>query len=130
MIDDFFSRQRSNAPIACKDFQDTMNVLAKQAFRMFLGVTADVTSWDAEHRSCSLIMKDNPLSDFVVLPAQLREGLWYSNVLVGVIRGALEMINLKTKVYFLKDFLRGDPECEIRVELEEELTDKYEEGSD
>ena len=75
-------------------------------------------------------MKDNPLSEFVVLPAQLRQELWYSNVLVGVIRGALEMINLKTKVTFLKDMLRGDPECEIRVELQEVLTDKYEEDSD
>ena len=57
-----------------------------------------------------------------MLPAQLRQELWYSNVLVGVIRGALEMINLKTKVTFLKDMLRGDPECEIRVELQEVLT--------
>ena len=69
MIDDFFSRQKQNPPIACKDFQETMNVLAKQAFRMFLGVYADVTSWDQQHQSCSLILKDNPLSDFVVLPA-------------------------------------------------------------
>ena len=130
MIDDFFSRQRQAQAGPCKDFQETMNVLAKQAFRMFLGVYADVTSWDAQHQSCSLILKDNPLSDFVVLPAQLRQDLWYSNVLVGIIRGALEMINLKTKAYFVKDTLRGDPECEIRVELQEVLTDKYEDDSD
>ena len=94
-----------------------MNVLAKQAFRMFLGVYADVTNWDSQYQSCSLILKDNPLCDFVVLPSQLRQDLWYSNVLVGIIRGALEMINLKTKCYFIKDTLRGDQECEIRVEL-------------
>ena len=107
-----------------------MNVVAKQAFRMFLGVFADVTNWDAQQQCCSLVLKDNPLSDFVVLPAQLRQDLWYSNVIVGVIRGALEMINLKTKVYFLKDTLRGDEQCEIRVELQEVLTDKYEDDSD
>ena len=49
-------------------------------------------------------------------------------MLVGVIRGALEMINLKTKAYFVKDTLRGDPECEIRVELQDVMTDKYEES--
>ena len=45
-----------------------MDVLAKQAFKMFLGVYADVGNWDAQGQSCSLILKDNPLSDFVVLP--------------------------------------------------------------
>ena len=40
------------------------------------------------------------------------------------------MINLKTKAYFVKDMLRGDAVCEIRVELQEVLTDKYEEDSD
>ena len=62
-------------------------------------------------------MRENPLSDFVVLPNNLKNELWYSNVIVGIIRGALEMINLKTKVYFVKDTLRGDEHCEIRVEL-------------
>ena len=37
------------------------------------------------------ILEDNPLTDFVELPEQL-QGLRYSNVLCGVIRGALEMV--------------------------------------
>ena len=71
---------------------------------MFLGVTADVTKWDSEtKKSCSLVLRDNPLSDFVVLPEQYARELWYSNIMCGVIRGALEMVNLKVKVYFVKD---------------------------
>ena len=107
-----------------------MNVLAKQAFRMFLGVFADVVKFDKKSQSCSLILKDNPLGDFVVLPSKLRTDLWYSNVIVGIVRGALEMINLKVKCYFVKDTLRGDNECEIRVELKEQLADRYEDDSD
>ena len=77
-----------------------MEVIAKQAFKMFLGVYADVVNWDSQGQTCSLILRDNPLSDFVVLPPQIRNELWYSNVLVGIIRGALEMINLKVRATF------------------------------
>ena len=68
MIDDFFARQKAANQVSCRDFRQTMDVLAKQAFKMFLGVYADVGNWDAQGQSCSLILKDNPLSDFVVLP--------------------------------------------------------------
>lgn len=37
------------------------------------------------------ILEDNPLADFVELPEQLA-GLKYSNLLCGVIRGALDMV--------------------------------------
>lgn len=107
-----------------------MDIIAKQAFRMFLGVFADVQNWDAQYQSCSLVLKDNPLSDFVILPPQLRNELWYSNVLTGIIRGALEMINLKVRATFIHDTLRGDSEIVIRVELLEVLTDRYEDEDD
>lgn len=58
---------------------------------MFLGVTATVTNWDAEGTSCSLVLEDNPLVDFVELPDTC-QGLSYCNILSGVIRGALEMV--------------------------------------
>lgn len=60
---------------------------------MFLGVTATVTNWDAEGTTCSLVLEDNPLVDFVELPDTC-QGLQYCNLLSGVIRGALEMVGL------------------------------------
>ena len=60
---------------------------------MFLGVSATVTNWDADGTSCSLILEDNPLVDFVELPDTC-QGLYYCNILSGVIRGALEMVSL------------------------------------
>ena len=77
-----------------------------------------------------MILRDNPLSDFVVLPPQIRNELWYSNVLTGIVRGALEMINLKVRATFVRDTLRGDSEIEIHVELLEVMTDKYEDDDD
>ena len=58
---------------------------------MFLGVTASVTNWDIEGTCCSLILEDNPLVDFVELPDTC-QGLYYCNILSGVVRGALEMV--------------------------------------
>jgi hypothetical protein len=37
---------------------------------MFLGVTAEVANFDAEGKAFSLILTENPLADFVVLPLQ------------------------------------------------------------
>lgn len=67
-------------------------VASKQVgFKMFLGVTASVTNWDSEGTCCSLILEDNPLVDFVELPDTC-QGLYYCNILSGVVRGALEMV--------------------------------------
>ena len=41
-----------------------------------------------------LTFEENPLTEFVELPEEALEGgLWFSNVLCGVIRGALEMVS-------------------------------------
>ena len=54
-----------------------------------------MTSWAADEKSFSLVFDENPLADFVELPEDgPYEKLWYSNVLCGVIRGALEMVAL------------------------------------
>lgn len=66
----------------------------------------------------SLTFEENPLAEFVELPLDARSGgLWFSNVLVGVIRGALEMVQMQTEAWFVSDTLRGDETTELRVRL-------------
>lgn len=50
-----------------------------------------------------LTLDENPLAEFVELPEEALEGgLWFSNVLCGVIRGALEMVRFSCPVIFMR----------------------------
>ena len=97
MIDEFFARQKTIEP--CKNFRMTAQIIAGQAFKMFLGVEPEIR-FDADGRSCSFFLTKNPLAEFVVLPSKYQKTLWYSNVLCGCLRGALEMVNIKVNCYF------------------------------
>lgn len=120
LIDEFLAKSGIND---CQDFRETADVIAKVAFKMFLGISADITSWNAEMSAFSLLLYENPLSECVELPAHHSQ-LLYSNVLCGVIRGALEMVQLRVDCRFVRDVLRGDDVNEIRIELREVLEDE------
>lgn len=115
IIDEYLAKTRTYT--ACKNFKETANAIAKVAFKMFLGFTCEVTKWDSDGKSCSLILPPaNPFSDFVELPDGM-DKLWYSNLICGVIVGALSAIKMNVKCKFVKDRLHGHSENEIRMAL-------------
>lgn len=91
-------------------------MIAKVAFKMFLGITAEVTNVSADGNSFSLILNDNPFTDFVEIPPQYQD-LCYCKLLCGVIKGALEMVQLQVECQYVRDILKGDDISEIKVEL-------------
>ena len=103
LIDEFLSRASG---VSCSNFRESCSVLAKVAFKMFLGITAEVGRWRADGRQCVLSFKGNPLLDFVELPQHLAR-LDYSNLIAGVIRGACCMIQMTVSVEWVKDELKG-----------------------
>ncbi|KAL4422528.1 hypothetical protein ABPG75_008725 [Micractinium tetrahymenae] len=113
LIDEFLAKSKTQR---CSDFREAAEKVAKVGFRMFLNTTAAVTNWNAEGTECSLILEDNPLTDFVELPEALSQ-LKYSNLLCGVIRGALEMVNMDVECTFVRDVLQGDDVYEMRLKL-------------
>jgi trafficking protein particle complex subunit 3 len=147
-VDEYLAKLSTAAP-PCSNFLDTAEVLAKSAFKMFLGITADVVihatslttsstvdgggegtteagGTEASAPSYSLILHDNPLAIFVELPEQYQgpaaEGqplLEYNSLYCGLIRGALEMLNMRVECTFVKSTLRGDDVNEIKVQLKE-----------
>jgi len=127
LIEEFLAR--SNIP-RCHDFKDTAEIISKVGFKMFLGISAQVTNWDAKSNEFSLILEDNnPLTEFVELPDSYN-GLFYSNILCGVIRGALEMVQMRVECKFVRCVLRGDDVSEIRILLKEMILEEIPVGDD
>jgi hypothetical protein len=98
---------------------------------MFLGVSASVVGYDQKNSEFSLVIEDNPLTDFVELPEKYKTKLNYNNILCGVLRGALEMVtsslslsHTHTKKLLIKkmncilnifDFLKVQMDVECKV---------------
>ena len=70
------------------------------------------------------LLEDNPLADWVELPAALA-GLRYSALLCGVVRGALEMVNLDVECAWVRDVLAGDDANEMRLKLLSSAAEAY-----
>lgn len=113
-------------------------MVAKVGFKMFLNVVPVVTNWQGppsggeeggsgrgaggkgmgeaaagKPQAFTLVLEENPLAEFVELPddGRAQEELWYSNILCGVVRGALEMVSrgflfLFFSLYFARLFCR------------------------
>ncbi len=123
LVDEYIAK--SNTP-RCRSFKDTGEAIAKAGLRMFLGIQANVDN--ATSSSYSLVFDENPLNLFVELPEQLRGRLWYSNILAGVVRGALDMVSFSCEVNYVRDVLRGHDTNEIRVVLKEVREDTFKQG--
>lgn len=96
---------------------------------MFLGITAQVNNWDSKKQEFFLTLEENPLTEFVELPDNY-QNLSYCNILCGVIRGCLEMVQLRVECKFVRDVLRGDDVSEIRVTLKERIAEEIPVGED
>lgn len=91
LIEDYLAK---TSTARCGNFRETADMIAKIGFKIFLNVTPTVTNWTADSKSFSLLFDENPLADFVELPddGRAQDELWFSNILCGILRGALEMV--------------------------------------
>ncbi|PVV04195.1 hypothetical protein BB560_001313 [Smittium megazygosporum] len=113
LVDDFLSITQFKP---CTDFKNVMEILTKVGFKVYLNIVPQL-DFQSEIQ-CTLTLTDNPLAENVELPPDaIENGLWYSNWMTGVIRGALEQIQFIVTTEFTRDVLRGDDTTEIVVTL-------------
>ena len=131
LIDDFLAKSCLPPP---KTFDEAISIITNNALSFYLGVGAKKelvktdnnmidTNQQYEYR---IYFNDNPLNDYVELPDKFK-GLWYSNMICGVIRGALEAINIKVECKYTKDTLKNNDTNEIRIKLIEIIEEKLQE---
>ncbi|ORM39824.1 Trafficking protein particle complex subunit 3 [Babesia sp. Xinjiang] len=101
----------------CSDFRTTVEAIAKVGLKMFLGITGEVIVVDEANNRYNISFQENPLDQFVEIPENLA-GLAYSNIICGVIIGALEQLQIKVKCEFVKDMLKGHDAYEISIKLD------------
>lgn len=123
LIEDFLARSGTGR---CGNFRDTAEVISKVGFKMFLNITPTVTNWTSDNKQFSLTFEENPLADFVELPddGHAQDELWFSNILCGILRGALEMVQMQIEAHFVSDVLRGNDTTEMRITLIRHLDDE------
>ena len=124
LIDEFLAKTPSVT--SCTDFRETMRNV-KLAFRTFLNVNIEVSEWSGDMKSCSIVMKRNPLEDFVELPPSCAE-LSYSGVICGAIVSALHAVNLDVDCVVQSDKLRGADCTSLRISLKQMMKDELPEA--
>ncbi|MES1922694.1 Trafficking protein particle complex subunit 3 [Bonamia ostreae] len=77
----------------CSSFKESVDVIAKTALKVYLGTTAEVKKTENPNVFV-MFLEHNPLEKYLNLP-ESKADLVYSNVVPGVIRGALSAIGIQ-----------------------------------
>lgn len=116
----------------CHSFRETADAVSRVGFKMFLNIVPQIGGWSPDNKQFSIFIAPgaNPLAEHVEIYDESMRELWYSNILAGVIRGALEMVQLSCEAEFVTDALHGAPQTELRVKLIRLLDDEVPQGEE
>ena len=116
LIDDF---QRG---LDTSDQNKLMEKLIRQLTQYYLGIIGTYNQ-DGE-KEFHLIFPENPISFYVELPESL-EGLLYSNIICGMLRGMLEISGFEVTCEFVKDKMKGDDINDLKITLVKYIEERF-----
>ena len=111
-IEEFLAKSETH----CQTFAESADLI-KMAFKMYLGVLPETMVGE---KTFHLTFYENPLALFVELPEEYRD-LEYNQLLVGMVRGMMEMLSFRVSCSMALSQLKGDETNEMSVVLEQVL---------
>ena len=115
LIDDFQRVDQS-------DQNKLMEKLICQLAQHYLGIIGNYNQ--VGENEFHLKFNQNPISLYVELPESL-EGLCYSNIICGIMRGMLEITGFEVKCEFVKDKMKGDDINDIKITLVKYIEERF-----
>ena len=104
------------------DQNKLMEKLICQLAQYYLGIIGNYSQ--TGENEFHLKFTENPISLFVELPESL-EGLCYSNIICGIMRGMLEISGFEIKCEFAKDKMKGDDINDLKITLVKLIEERF-----
>lgn len=133
LVDDFYARCLTQSPLTvsleqpCKNLKEAMTVISKVACKMYFGISAKLSDWKEDETQVTLSLEkaQNALIQDIgiVFPALCdilensneKDDFYYCQMYCGLLRGALEMVQIPVTCQLLKSDQPGT--MEIRISL-------------
>jgi hypothetical protein len=104
------------------DQNKLMEKLICQLAQYYLGIIGNYSQ--TGENEFHLKFTENPISLFVELPESL-EGLCYSNIICGIMRGMLEISGFEVKCELVKDKMKGDDINDMKIALVKYIEERF-----
>ena len=104
------------------DQNKLMEKLICQLAQYYLGIIGNYNQ--VGENEFHLKFNQNPISLYVELPEYL-EGLCYSNIICGIMRGMLEITGFEVKCELIKDKMKGDDINDIKISLIKYIEERF-----
>jgi len=116
LIDDF---QRG---LDVSEQNKLMEKLISQLVQNYLGIVGNISQ--VSEKEYHLIFPENPISFYVELPESL-DGLCYSNIICGILRGMLEISGFEITCEFVKDKMKGNEVNDLKITLVKYIEERF-----
>ena len=120
LVDDLIDDFQRNLDVS--DQNKVMEKLICQLTQYYLGIIGKYNQ--TGEKEFHLTFTQNPICLYVELPESL-EGLCYSNIICGILRGMMEISGFEIQCEFAKDKMKGDDINDLKITLVKLIEERF-----